>query len=169
MKLFYLSVLFILTGVSSVYANFTITKFSNPNFCSTYPSAYVSGSFALNETTQSGVQGFSKGQTNATLIIGFSNASFQFNPGTGTVTASGTEVTIVSYSITATSITVTINTSATNVELNTISFNNIQVRTQTAATGFIKRTGGTFKIDNKTTNPSCHPGYNILCIFRFCR
>jgi len=154
MKFFYLSILFVLTGISSVYANYTITKFPNPNFCTTYPSAYVNGSFSLNETSKNGVKGFTRGQTNATLVIGFSNASFQFNPGTGTVTVSGTEVTIVSYSITATSITVTINTSATNTEFNTIIFNNVGVRAQVAATGFIKRTGGTFKVDNKTTIPS---------------
>ena len=153
MKFFYLTVLFVLTGISSVYSNFTITKFSAASFCSTYPSSYVSGSFSLNETTKGGVKGFTKSQTNATLVIGFSNTSFQFNPGVGTVTASGTEVTIVSYSITATAITVTINTSSTNAELNTINFNNIEVRAQAAATGFIKRTGGTFKVDNKTTKP----------------
>ncbi len=114
MKNIALFIFFILTAASSLYANYTITKFSNPNFCTTYPSSYVSGSFSLNETTNSGFKGFTKGQTNATLIIGLSNASFQFNPGIGTVTASGTEVTIVSYTIVATSITVTITTSATN-------------------------------------------------------
>src|SRR6266536_2056160 len=154
MRNVYLFILSLLIGTSSVYATFTITKLTNPNFCTTYPSAFVTGSFSLNETSKSRVRGFTKGQTNTTLILGFSNASFQFNPGVGTVTATGTEVTIVSFSITATTITVTITTSATNAELNTINFNNIQIKASAAATAFLKRTGGTFKVDNKTTTPS---------------
>ena len=43
-KFFYLSILFILTGISSVYANYTINKFPNPNICATYPSATTGSS-----------------------------------------------------------------------------------------------------------------------------
>ncbi|MDB5280202.1 MAG: hypothetical protein JWR61_5157 [Ferruginibacter sp.] len=148
-----LLLLFLLIGASPLQAKYRITKAANPNFCTTYPSGYSSISFALSETSLSGTQGFKAGQTNATFILGFSNAAFQFNPGIGTVTATGTDVTIVSYSITSTSITVTINTGSFNTELNTINFNNIEVKATSAATGYIKRTGGTFRIDNKATNP----------------
>ena len=153
MKNIILFICFFLTAISPLYAKYKITKAANPNFCTTYPSGYASTSFSLSETSKNGGQGFKAGQTNVTLILGFSNAAFQFNPGAGTVTASGTEVTIVSYSITSTSISVTISTAAYNSELNTINFNNIQVRAASAASGYIKRTGGTFKIDNKSTNP----------------
>ena len=146
-------ILFILIGTSAVHGSYSITQFSDPNFCSTLPTAYSTISFALNETSKSGVSGFTKGQTNVTMIMGFSNASFAFNPGVGTVTATGTEVTIVSYTITATTITVTITTSSSNNELNIINFNNLQVRATAAATGYISKTGGTFKVDNKTTKP----------------
>ncbi|MDB5279610.1 MAG: hypothetical protein JWR61_4565 [Ferruginibacter sp.] len=148
-----LLLLSLLMGASSLQAKYRITKAANPNFCTTYPSGYNSISFAISEASRSGTQGFKPGQTNATFILGFSNAAFQFNPGVGTVTATGTDVTIVSYSITSTSITVTINTGPSNTELNTINFNNIEVKATSAATGYIKRTGGTLKIDNKVSNP----------------
>ncbi len=144
----------ILVVTTTASAAVTLTKFTGGSFCSTYPSSYVTGSFSITEASNSSSKGFTKGQTNATLILGFSSSSFQFNPGQGTVTATGTEVTILSYTITATTITVNITTAATNTELNTINFNNVQVQATAAATGYIKRTGGTFKIDNRTTRPS---------------
>ncbi len=162
MKYLYYLILLILIVPSSVYGSYTFTQFTDPNFCSTYPSSYVTGSFALNETSNNGVSGFTKGQTNTTLIMGFSNASFEFNPGFGTVTATGTEVTIASYSITATTITVTFSTSSSNAVLNTITFNNVQVRATAAGTGYIKRTGGTFKIDNKTSYPASTTSWGNL-------
>jgi Secretion system C-terminal sorting domain/N-terminal domain of BNR-repeat neuraminidase len=153
MKNFCFTVVFIFSGIVSVYGKYTITKFPTISICATFPTPYTTGSFSLNETSKSGFGGLTKGQTSTTLILGFSNASFKFNPGVGTVTVSGTEVTIVSYSILASSITVTITTAATNNELNVISFNNVAVRATAAATGYIGRTGGTFKVDNKTKKP----------------
>ncbi|MES2649018.1 MAG: BNR-repeat neuraminidase N-terminal domain-containing protein [Bacteroidota bacterium] len=153
MKYFYLIILYLLSGLRSDAAGYNVTRFPNPNFCSTYPSVFTTGSFSIFETSRTKVKGFKGAQLNKTLILGFSNSSFQFNPGVGTVTATGTDVTIVSYSITSTAITVTLSTAATNTELNTINFNNVQIRATTAATGFIQRTGGSFLIDNKTSNP----------------
>lgn len=143
----------ILFGTSAVYGAFSITKFPALSLCTTYPSGYTTGSFSITETSITTNKGFTRGQTATTLIIGFSNASFEFNPGVGTVTVTGTEVTIVSYSITAASITVTITTAATNTQFNTINFNAVQIRTTATGTGFIRRNGGTFKVDNKAVNP----------------
>ncbi len=161
-KIFCLVILFIITAIPKANAGYSIVKMSNPSFCSSYPSSYVTGSFSISETGSNKAKRFKNGQTNATLIIGFSNASFQFNPGVGTVTATGTEVTIVSYNITSSSITVTINTSSSNVELNTINFNNIQVNAIAAATGYIRRTGGTFVVDRKASNPSSSVSWGDL-------
>lgn len=136
-------------------AAYTITQGVNPNWCtSTYPTAYSSISFSLSESgTVSTRRGFNPNQTNRTLILGSSNANFQFNPGIGTVTVSGAGVTINSYSITSTTITVNITTSGSNTVLNTISFNNLQVRATAAGIGFIRRTGGTFTVDRSTNRP----------------
>src|SRR5215218_7017598 len=162
MKFFYLISVYLLVVVATSGAGYNVTKFTDPNYCSTYPSSFTTGSFSIFETTAGKVKGFKSGQTSKTLIIGFSNASFQFNAGVGTVTATGTEVTIVSYSITSTSITVTLNTNANNSELNTINFNNVQVKATAAATGFIQRTGGTFLIDNKSSTPYSNYSWGTL-------
>ncbi len=143
----------ILFGTSAVYGAVSITKFPALSLCTTYPSAYTNGSFSITETSITTNKGFTRSQTSTTLIIDFSNASFGFNPGVGTVTVTGTEVTIVSYSITAASITVTITTAATNTQFNTINFNGVQIRATATGTGFIRRNGGTFKVDNKAVNP----------------
>ncbi len=154
-KLFcHFTLLLTLINSSSVYGSYTITQCTNPNFCSSFPTAYTSVSFALNETSMTTSTGITKGQTAKTLLLGFSNASFEFNPGVGTITATGTEVTILSYTITATTITVNLTSAGSNTQLNTINFNNLQVRATAVATGYIKRTGGTVKIDNSNLIPS---------------
>lgn len=148
--------------VNAANASYTLTKATDPNFCANFPTGYSTVSFAINETSMSSSSGFTRNQTNATLILGLSNASFQFNPGVGTVSVTGTGVTIVSYVITSTAITVTITTASTNTALNTINFNNIQIRATAAATGYIRRSGGTFRIDNKTTRPSTSTSWGTL-------
>src|SRR6478735_6544069 len=112
MKKLYLAAVCFFLGIVSAFglANIKISKFTNPNVCSAYPSAFVQGSFSITETRKSSRAGFTKGQTNATLIIDFSNPAFEFNPGVGSVTATGTEVLITKVVITVTSITVTITT-----------------------------------------------------------
>jgi hypothetical protein len=137
-----------------IHGKTSITMLPNPLFCSSFPTAYQSGSFSISETQITGNTGFSKGQASKTLILGFSGGSFEFAAGIGTVTASGTEVTINSVNITSSSITVTISTAAANNELNTLTFNNIQVRATAAGTGSILRTGGTFLVDNKLGIPT---------------
>jgi hypothetical protein len=143
-------------------AAYTISQGVNPNWCtSSYPTAYSSISFSISESgTVSTRRGFNPNQTNRTLIFGFSNANYQFNPGIGTVTVSGAGVTINSYSITSTTVTVNITTSGSNTVLNTISFNNLQVRATAAGTGYVRRTGGTFTIDRSTNRP---PTTRSLC------
>jgi hypothetical protein len=141
--------------VFKVEARYSISAFAPLNFCSTsYPTAYETRSFSISETTRNGPQGFTRNQSSNTLILTFNNANFQFNPGVGTVTASGTEVTIESVTISATQITVTISTNANNNELNTIFFNNIQIRATATASGYLRRSGGSFRVDNKTNKPS---------------
>ncbi len=136
-------------------AEVSISSFTNPNWCSTYPSAYATVSdFSIAEVTIANTEGFTRNQTNATLILGFSNANFQFNPGVGTITVNNTGVTINSYTITATSITLDITTLAFNTDFNTILFSGIQIRAMAVATSTLRRTGGTFRIDNSTTQPS---------------
>ena len=146
----------------SSFAQIAITKFANGSFCSTYPTPYQSGSFSIRETGVATTKGFTKGQTSKTLIMGIS-AGFEFKPSTGTVTVTGTEVTIVgSPVITASTITVTLTTSATNVELNTLNFNNIEVRATAAGSGNIFRSGGTLLINNKTTRPATTTSWGTL-------
>jgi hypothetical protein len=156
--------LLVLVSSSSVLATVRLTKGTNPNFCSTYPSLGVSvGDFSISEFRIKGKnKGFTAGQTNETLILGFGGTvgAFEFIPGVGTVSVNGTEVTINSIVVTAASITINITTAATNVEKNVLTFSGIQVRAVTAGIGFIRRNpsqggaGGTFKIDNKVNKPN---------------
>jgi hypothetical protein len=162
----FLPVCFVLLVVSPIVANaaYVISPFSNGTFCSsTYPTAYQSGSFSITETNKKATNGFTKGQTSVTLIIGFNGSGFQFNPGVGTVTVNGTEITIISTSITSTTITVTFTTASLNNEYNTITFSNVQIRATAAGSStFLARTGGTCKIDNKTNKPSSTTSWGTL-------
>jgi hypothetical protein len=138
-------------------AKYAITKATPIEICtSVYPTTYSTINFSIRELSPvNTTQGFSQGQTNQQLILGFSNSSFSFNPGVGTVTASGTEVTIVSFSITSTQIIINITTAASNTQLNTISFNNIQVRSDVAGTTIIRRVNPNtgFRVDGSNKKP----------------
>ena len=132
-----------------------ITKFTAVSSCTnSYPTAYVTGSFAISEVKILGNQAFRKNQTNKTLIIGFSNTICAFNPSTGTISSTDSELTINGYTIAASGITLNISTSSSNQNLTTIEFKGIQVRGLSVGTNFICRTGGSFSIDNSTSNPS---------------
>ena len=138
-----------------VVGSVSVTKFAAVSSCTnSYPTAFVTGSFAINETKILGNQAFRKNQTNKTLIIGFSNSVCAFNPSTGTVSATDAEVTINGYTIAAAGITVNVSTSSTNQNLTAIQFKGIQVNGQSTGTSFICRIGGTFSIDNSTANPA---------------
>ena len=154
MKKLYLIIAVVLFGTLSMFASYTITKFPTTAFCSSYPTAYVTGNFSINEGTFNSTNGFSRGQTSRTLVFTFNNANYQFNPGVGTVTVTNSGLTVNSYTITATTITVNLTSAATNTVANVLNFNGIQVRATATGTGYIRRSGGTFRIDNRTTRPN---------------
>jgi len=140
-----------------VMGSYSIARFDNQWCSATYPTSYVTGSFSISETDINGANGFTKNQNDKTLLINLP-AGFEFKTsGTAAnITASGTEVSIISFSFTSVSqIIVAISTSLNNVEYNTIYFNNFEVRAMNgSASGNMLRTGGTFKIDNTTSNPT---------------
>lgn len=148
-------VLLVVLCFSQSRAAIIISKYTGATFCTTYPSAYVTGSFSIGELKINGKQGFKKNQTSKIFTIGFSAANFSFNPGVGNVSVTGSEVVVNGYTITATQIIV--NASAlNNNEKNTFIFSGIQVRATAAGTAIICRTGGTqtFLMDNSTSLPS---------------
>ena len=137
------------------FAGFTFTKFPTTTFCTnTYPTAYITGSFSISESKIKGQQGFRKNQSNKTLIFSINSAAFAFLAGTGTVSATGTDITINSYVISASGITVNLSSGNPNSEFNSINFTGLQIRATGPGTTTISRTGGTFLIDNSTANPS---------------
>lgn len=157
MKSVFKGVFFLLLTLMSikVVASVSVTKFTSVSTCTnSYPTAFVTGSFAINETKILGNQAFRKNQTNKTLIIGFSSTVCAFNPSTGTVSSTDAEVTINGYTIAADGVTVNVSTSSSNQNLTSIQFKGIQIKGQSAGTSFICRTGGSFSIDNSTANPS---------------
>jgi hypothetical protein len=160
-KTLFLSIFFIFSFFSA-YSRYTITKAEPINFCSAYPSAFLTRSFSLNESSGNPAQGFSTGQNNVTIIIGFSNSNFEFRPGFGSVTVTGTEVIINSFSVSTSSITVNLSTGGGNVELNSLKFNDMQIRALGTGTAIIRRTGGTMKVDNKTSNPSASESFGDI-------
>jgi hypothetical protein len=163
LKWLFLAVISICFDSTNAFADYVITPFSDQVWCSSsLPTAYNTVSFSITESRISRRRGFSVNQTNATLILGLSNASFQFNPGQGTVSVSGTGVTINSYSITSTNITVNLTTTSTNTSINKLSFNNIQVRCNGTGTGYVRRTGGTFRIDGDAGNPGANRSWGRL-------
>jgi len=152
---FVVAILLCLLVNKQATAEVSISSFTNPNWCGTYPTAYTTvGNFSIAEVTIANTDGFTRNQTNGTLVLGFSNASFEFNPGVGTISVNNTGVTINSYTITATAITLDITTLAFNTDFNTILFSGIQIRATAVASGRLQRTGGTFRIDNSTTQPA---------------
>ena len=154
MKKLYLIIAVVLFGTLSMFASYTITKFPTTAFCSSYPSAYVTGSFSINEGSFNSTNGFTRGQTSGTLVFTFNNSNYQFNPGVGTVTVTNSGLTVNSYTITATTITVNLTSASTNTVANVLHFNGVQVRAAASGTGYIRRSGGTFRIDNRTTRPN---------------
>jgi hypothetical protein len=146
-------------------AKYSITKASSYHICTnSYPTSYSIINFALNETPGNQAHGFSPGQTNVDLVIGFSSSAFEFKPSTGTITATGTEIFINSFTITATSITVNITTLSSNNELNSLQFNNIEIRAIATGSGIIRRTNQNFgfKLDNNTRKPTANQSIGDL-------
>lgn len=163
-----LSIIVSLLFTGNVFATYTISTFDY-NWCSaTYPTAFVTGSFSITETSYSannGNDGLTKNQTNKTLQISLPSG-FEFNTSgsAASVTASGTEITINSFSFTSsTTFVVNLSTASTNVEYNTIFFKNFQVRaTASGASGNMTRTGGNFKIDNSSANPTSLQPFGVF-------
>lgn len=155
----------LLVVISAEVKAIVVIPFTNGAICtSTFPSNYQTVSFSIREGAIKTTKGFTKGQSSKTLILGFNGSGFEFKAGAGTVTATGTEITIHSYTITTSTITVTISTSANNAEINTISFNNIEVRATAAGSATVVRSGGTLLIENKTNRPGVNKHFGALSI-----
>jgi hypothetical protein len=137
--------------------NYKLSTFDYKFCISSYPAAYVKGSFSITETSQEQTKGFVGNQKGKTFVLKPS-AGFEFKPGAGTVTCTGNNGIIIdSSSITKDSIIATITTTQpSSTELNSIYFTDIEVRptSSSATSGTIFRDGGDFRIDQSTTKPS---------------
>ena len=153
-----LIVISVLFSSIKAYGTYSIMRW-DATWCTTvYPTAYTMGSFTLSETSISGSIGFTKGQTNVTLVLSLTpqlNFKTPASGGIATVTSSSPEVTIVSYVVAASTITVTLTTAGANNIYDVIYFNNFEVRALASGiSGRLTRTGGTFKVDNTTLYPN---------------
>jgi hypothetical protein len=148
-----------------VMGNYSIARFDNEWCSSTFPTSYATGSFSISETDINGTNGFTKNQNNKTLQIDLP-AGFEFKTSgtTASISASGTEVSVISFSFSSvTRLIVTISTSSNNTEYNTIYFDNFEIRAMNgSASGDMLRTGGTFKIDNSTSNPTSFQSFGFF-------
>ncbi|MBI3511610.1 MAG: PKD domain-containing protein [Bacteroidetes bacterium] len=130
----------------------TITAFPTLNFCTTtYPTTYQNTVlFTLDEGVATD---FNPSQASKTLIVTLP-AGFEFNTVAGpTVTRTGNQLTINSFTWTTTAITVTLSTTSNTAQLNAIQFNNFQVRAIAAGSGDLVRTGGTFTVEGSVNLP----------------
>jgi hypothetical protein len=166
----FLAVFILSSFLSSAQSTFTISRWDYAWCTNTYPTPYETVDFSIIElsTFNSGQDGFTKNQTNKTIVIDLP-AGFEFNTTVGTVTPTqsggGTmELTGVSFVFNSvTRITVTLSTANTNNYLNTLDFNNFQIRaTATGLSGNIVRNGGTLEIEQLTTYPSSSQPLGIL-------
>jgi len=158
---------------SQVYSSYVISPF-NYTWCGSYPSDYVTANFSITETSISGTSGFTKNQINRSLIITLP-ANFQFNTAstTASVTIGSTaplipEVVINSFVFNSTNqITVWITTAPTNVQYNTIYFNDFEIMAVSPVLNGLIRRGaspnqGTFLIDNSINNPPASRPFGTL-------
>jgi hypothetical protein len=152
---FYFIALFL--SFCQLNATYSISQALAIDVCATsFPSIYYTRSFSITEVKINGKQAFKKGQNNKILTIGFSNTNFNFNPGVGTISATGSEITINSYTISSTQIIINITSSNSQSEQNSILFSGIQIRATGPGVAILCRTGGTqtFLIENSTALPS---------------
>lgn len=155
---FTLSVIFSVKIVAQ--ANYTVSRFDYTWCTNSYPTSYVTGSWSITElaTAVGGHNGFSKNQSGVTLIIDLP-AGFEFNTTTAsaTITEGGTpEPMTISWVYTSvTRLTLTIDVPNHNNNINSLDFNNFQIRcTASGSSGNMVRNGGTMDIDQATTNPT---------------
>jgi len=138
------SFIFLLTMLpQKTFANVTITAPSLTVYAcgGTFPTSYYTlGSIVITEGSQNDFP--NTGAVQKTLILS-APTNFQFNPGFGSTTAAGGNVSIVSTAVTAGTITITYTCNAVN-KTDVLTISNIQVRGITAvATQTVTRTGGT--------------------------
>jgi hypothetical protein len=152
-RIILLFVLLIVLCSSRFSFAYTITRFDQTLCASSFPTAYVSGSFSIVESTAGE---FGKNQSNKTIIINIPSG-FSVNTTAGTYSVTGTsasDITSISISaVSANSITVKVTTANSTVDINTITVS-CQLRATGAATGTIVRNGGNFKINRSTANPT---------------
>ncbi len=155
--IFIISFLYLLNDVR---ADYSISRFDNSWCTSSYPTDYVTGSFSITEIEihgNEGKNGLTKNQTDQTIIIDLpSGFEFKTSDYIATITATGTEISNISFVFNSvTRLTVTLTSSSVNDEYNTLNFNDFEIRAVTSgASGDILRNGGTFKIDNDAALPS---------------
>lgn len=151
-------VLFFICFSASSFANYSVFRFDNQWCTTSYPTAYVIGSWSIFETEYNGnggMNGLSKNQTGTIIIDLPSGFEFKTSGYIATITATGTEITNISFVFTSvTRLTVTLTSSLNQDEYNTLNFNDFEIRATSSVSGSIMRNGGTFKIDNATTNPT---------------
>ncbi|MBN4062209.1 hypothetical protein JYU20_03320, partial [Bacteroidales bacterium AH-315-I05] len=139
-----------------------VSPFPDYSLCTTiYPTAYAPvGVFSIFETDDGG---FKKDQTK-TIVLTLP-AGFEFNtaaPHSVTFIPAKDITSITLDAVTATTITITVTTDGSEGEIDAILFNNFEVRATAAGSGNLVRTGGDFKIDNKTTNPTTSESLGYL-------
>jgi hypothetical protein len=144
---------------TTAQSNYTVSRFDYTWCTNSYPTPYVTGNFSITElaTAVGGHDGFTKNQTNETMIIDLP-AGFQFNTAAAsTITEGGIpEGMTISWVFTSnTRITLTLSTPNKNDNINSLDFNNFQIRcTASGSSGNMVRNGGTFQLDQATTNPT---------------
>ena len=127
--------------LSNANAQVTITK---PNMsivaCSSFPTGYLPlGNIVIAENQNNN---FSNSASSLTLIL-TAPTNFEFNPGFGSVSVTGSNLSGATISVSSTTITITYTCSNTN-KLDTMTISGLQVRAiNTASMGNISRTGGT--------------------------
>jgi hypothetical protein len=160
-------ILFLFPFEKTTAQNYTVSRFDYTWCTNSYPTPYVTGNFSIIEqaTAVGGHDGFTKNQSNKTLIIDLP-AGFEFNTAAAsTITEGGTpEPMTISWVFTSTTrITVTISTPNSNNQINSLDFNNFQIRAiSSGSSGDILRNGGTFQIDQSTGNPTASESLGML-------
>ncbi len=136
---------------NNVFA-YTITKFAAQSLCaSSFPTAWVSGSFSIAESTK---REFTKNKSNNTIVFVLP-AGWEYSTTVSVTGLSTNDITAISIARTsATQLTVTLTTANTALDLNTITVS-CQIRaTSATAALFIKRDGGTFDIAKSDAKPT---------------
>ncbi|MBL4652489.1 MAG: hypothetical protein JKY53_06430, partial [Flavobacteriales bacterium] len=165
-KLLSLLIVFSLYGYSAFAGGpkYSVTAFSQ-YWCqiAPYPTAYATVSWSINETDK---KGFKKSQTNKTIVIDLP-AGFEFDITSATASVAGSiggDITACTFVYNSTTqITVTLTTDGNEGEVDAILFTNFEIRALASGnSGNVYRTGGSFKVDGATSNPTATESLGFL-------